>query len=62
MDYTMSKAMKISATVIIRNEQDNIVRCLHSLAFAGELVAVDFQSSGGLSENEENNQYKAGNK
>jgi glycosyltransferase involved in cell wall biosynthesis len=36
---------KISATVITRNEQDNIVRCLRSLAFTDEIVVVDSQSS-----------------
>lgn len=36
---------KISATVITKNEQDNIVRCLHALSFADEIVVVDSQSS-----------------
>jgi glycosyltransferase involved in cell wall biosynthesis len=36
---------KISATVITKNEQENIVRCLQSLSFADEIVVVDSQSS-----------------
>jgi len=37
--------IKISATVITKNEQDNIVRCLRSLSFVDEAVVVDSQSS-----------------
>lgn len=36
---------KISATVITKNEQKNIVRCLRSLSFADEVIVVDSQSS-----------------
>jgi glycosyltransferase involved in cell wall biosynthesis len=35
---------RISATVITKNEQDNIVLCLRSLAWADEIVVVDSQS------------------
>jgi len=37
--------MKISATVITRNEEKNIADCLASLAFADEIVVVDSGSS-----------------
>ncbi|MBI4727223.1 glycosyltransferase family 2 protein [candidate division TA06 bacterium] len=37
--------MKISATVITKNEEVNIERCLKSLSFADEIVLVDSQSS-----------------
>jgi glycosyltransferase involved in cell wall biosynthesis len=37
--------MKISATVIVRNEEKNISDCLKSLDFADEIVVVDSGSS-----------------
>jgi glycosyltransferase involved in cell wall biosynthesis len=37
--------MKISATIIVKNEEKNISDCLESLAFADEIVVVDSGSS-----------------
>ncbi|MDI6740323.1 MAG: glycosyltransferase family 2 protein [Candidatus Edwardsbacteria bacterium] len=37
--------MKLSATIITKNEERNIVRCLQSLDFADEIVVVDSESS-----------------
>ena len=37
--------MKLSATVITKNEERNIVRCLRSLDFADEIVVIDAEST-----------------
>jgi glycosyltransferase involved in cell wall biosynthesis len=37
--------MKLSAIVITKNEEENIVRCLTSLAFADETIVVDAESA-----------------
>ena len=37
--------MQLSAIVITRNEEDNIERCLTSVAFADERIVVDAEST-----------------
>jgi glycosyltransferase involved in cell wall biosynthesis len=37
--------MKLSATIITKNEEANIVRCLSALDFADEIVVVDAEST-----------------
>jgi len=37
--------MKLSAIVITKNEEHNIIRCLNSLSFADEIIVVDAEST-----------------
>lgn len=42
--------MGITAVVITKNEQDNIARCLQSLAFCDEIIVLDSMSTDGTAE------------
>lgn len=42
--------MKISVTIIVKNEENNLPDCLESLDFADEIVVVDSGSSDGTAE------------
>src|SRR3989339_241301 len=54
--------MKLSAVVLIRNEEKNIERCLESLTFCNEVIIVDDFSTDGTLEKIRNSKFEIRNK